>query len=96
MRGVVPGTAANNAKIAVATNSRHTIARVAGILFIPAILGPFPYVAMHVVETPRIGGETVDGHRPLAPHALEAARIRDVAIIRWPGSWKSLFPTRTA
>ena len=78
MREVAPGSSAQYAEAAISVPHR-AIARIAGIFSIPAILHPFPDVAVHVVETPRIGGERVDTsrcHPPLALHATDSAQAR--------------------
>src|SRR5262245_25239379 len=77
---VVPGSSAQYAEAAISMPHR-AIARIPCIFSIPAILGPFPHVAVHVVETPRIRTESVDTNRRHPALALDAAAICCVAIV---------------
>src|SRR5262245_39317442 len=60
-----------------------TIAGIASVTIVPAILRPFPNVAMDVIETPRVWLEAVDRHRASTILALGAAALIgvDTAII---------------
>ena len=48
---------------------------------VEGILAPFPYIAMHLIKSPGIGLEAIDGNGTLAIFALLAATESRVAII---------------
>jgi hypothetical protein len=81
VRKIVEGSAAHHAKAAVPARPWAAVSRITGIFVIPAILGPFPDIAVHIVESPRIGAEAIDGNGRLAPFALCPAAMGDVAIV---------------
>lgn len=81
MRIVVPGSATHCPKIAVARCPGAAVPGIVGVGGAPAVLSPLPYVAIHVVEAPRIGCKMVAGHRGFAPFSLWTAAIGDVAIV---------------
>src|SRR5262245_24789022 len=56
---IVEGCAAHDTKTAVSVRSRRSVAGVIRVFLVPAILRPFPDVAVHVVETPGVGEKTV-------------------------------------
>src|SRR4029434_119057 len=66
----VPDAAAKNAAAAVGAGACTAITRVAGVLLVPAVLGPLPNVTVHIIEVPGVGRETVYRHCRLAPFAL--------------------------
>src|SRR5689334_5093216 len=56
---IVEGRAAHDAKAAISTGPRGAVSRVARVLLVPAILGPFPNVTVHVVEAPGISEKAI-------------------------------------
>src|SRR5215510_4062430 len=60
-RTVVPGAPAENVTVAIAI-SCATITRISGVAVVPAIVRPFPEVAMDVEKTPRVGLEAINCH----------------------------------
>ena len=44
-------------------------------IIVPAVLDPFPYVAVDTVQTPGIGREVIDADGSLTPVTLGPARI---------------------
>jgi len=57
-------SAARDAHAAVAGYPRRTIRRRIAVMAIPAILRPFPHVAMDIMKAEFVGGESSDRRRP--------------------------------
>src|SRR5260221_14110005 len=74
LRKVDPGTAATDAVTAISTGPRRTVGGCFFVVAVIAILYPLPNVAMHVVETERIGLER-SNWRGLAVIPLAAATV---------------------
>src|SRR5215510_9523762 len=65
--GIIPGSAARYAPRTITGCPHASVAGIAGVRFVPAILCPVPYIAMDIVEAPRIGSEAVNSQRRLTP-----------------------------
>src|SRR5262245_35066539 len=77
---IVPGAAAHDAPGAVPRAPRGSVARIARVGLVPAVLGPVPDVAVYAVAPPWIGAEAVDRHRSLPPLALRPLGIGGPAV----------------
>ena len=75
LRNTVPGTAADDAAVAIAPGPGRAICWCAVVTLVVAILGPLPHIANHVVKAKAVGGERPDRRRllviPLAATASE-------------------------
>jgi hypothetical protein len=78
---VVSACATYDAKAAISSQPRTTVAGVSRVGRVPTILGPIPGIAVNVIEAPRIGYEAVDGHCGPAAFASGATSIADAAIV---------------
>ena len=76
LRNEIPGTAPNNTTRTTVSCARRTITWRAIIVGFITVLDPLPDVTVHLMETPRIGSEFVDRHRPLAIGALATATVQ--------------------
>jgi hypothetical protein len=80
-RRVEPGTAADDTRAAILECPGRAVRRRALIAGVIAILERIPNIAVHLVETPRIGLEFIDRQRPLPTFTLHAAGVGDGAVV---------------
>src|SRR5262245_7996141 len=72
----VPATATGDTATAIAGCPYRAIRRRPVVVAMPTILDPFPDIAVHVVETERIGGERADrGGLSTVPLAAAAVAV---------------------
>src|ERR1700722_2505201 len=76
-----PGAAAKDTALAVSHGPSRAVCRRALIIVVPAILHPFPDVAVDLVKPPLIGLEGVDLEGPLPVFALRSLVVGSGAVI---------------
>src|SRR5260370_22625845 len=77
IRGRVPDAAAYHAFGEVAFQPRRGVGRrVFAVALVETVLGPFPDVAMHLIQSERVRGVGIHHDRALAVHAARAVGIR--------------------
>src|SRR5262245_7546022 len=65
-RNADPGAAAEHPATANAAGPGRAIGRSAFVIIVRAIFHPFRYIAVDLIEPPRVGLEGIHRHRPLA------------------------------
>src|SRR5712675_267634 len=77
----VPGTTAKDTVLALSSRPGRAVGRRIVVIVVPTIRRPFPHVAVHLVEAPRVGMEKVDRHGFFPILFFRSAAIPVIAIV---------------
>src|SRR5262245_43525985 len=78
---IVEGCATHNTETAVSARPCGSVARIAAVRLVPAILRPVPDIAVHVIKTPGIGQKAVHHNGCIAPLAERTASIGNASVV---------------